>query len=99
MAAKQGARGNNQQAVVAAMLLLVVVAGGASAASCNAGQLAVCAPAITGGARPSAACCSNLRAQQGCFCQFAKNPTYGRYVNSPNARRAVAACGISLPRC
>ncbi|MBF6189543.1 hypothetical protein IU482_30525, partial [Nocardia farcinica] len=46
-----------------------------------------------------AACCSSLRAQQGCFCQFAKDPRYGRYVNSPNARKAVSSCGIALPTC
>ncbi|KAF0932867.1 hypothetical protein E2562_012190 [Oryza meyeriana var. granulata] len=40
-----------------------------------------------------------LRAQQGCFCQFAKNPAYARYINSPNARKAVASCGIALPSC
>uniref|UniRef100_J3LJ65 Bifunctional inhibitor/plant lipid transfer protein/seed storage helical domain-containing protein n=1 Tax=Oryza brachyantha TaxID=4533 RepID=J3LJ65_ORYBR len=62
-------------------------------------QLTVCAGAIAGGAKPTAACCSSLRAQQGCFCQFAKDPRYGRYVNSPNARRAVTSCGIAVPRC
>uniref|UniRef100_A0A0D3FCV1 Bifunctional inhibitor/plant lipid transfer protein/seed storage helical domain-containing protein n=1 Tax=Oryza barthii TaxID=65489 RepID=A0A0D3FCV1_9ORYZ len=46
-----------------------------------------------------AACGSSLRAQQGCFCQFAKDPRYGRYVNSPNARKAVSSCGIALPTC
>lgn len=85
--------------VVVALVTMVALAGGARAASCNAGQLTVCAAAITGGAKPSAACCSNLRAQQGCFCQFAKNPTYGRYISSPNARKTVASCGITLPRC
>jgi hypothetical protein len=86
-------------ALLVVALLLAAAAETASAASCNAGQLAVCAAAITSGAKPSAACCSNLKAQQGCFCQFAKNPTYGRYINSPNARKTVASCGVSLPRC
>lgn len=89
-----------KQAVVAcALLVLVALAGGASAASCNAGQLAVCAAALTSGAKPSAACCSNLKAQQGCFCQFAKNPAYARYINSPNARKVVTSCGVAVPRC
>ncbi|BAF10637.1 non-specific lipid-transfer protein 2 precursor [Oryza sativa Japonica Group] len=72
---------------------------GVAGAGCNAGQLTVCTGAIAGGARPTAACCSSLRAQQGCFCQFAKDPRYGRYVNSPNARKAVSSCGIALPTC
>ncbi|XP_015690608.1 non-specific lipid-transfer protein 2-like [Oryza brachyantha] len=87
---------------VAAVVLVVVVAAcrcSDAAVPCNAGQLTVCAGAIAGGAKPTAACCSSLRAQQGCFCQFAKDPRYGRYVNSPNARRAVTSCGIAVPRC
>ncbi|KAL6847546.1 hypothetical protein ACP4OV_022572 [Aristida adscensionis] len=95
-----GVRSRSLAVVAAAMVVVVVAAaGGAAAATCNAGQLVACAPAITAGSAPTAACCANLRAQQGCFCEYAKNPTYGRYVSSPNARRAVASCGISLPRC
>ncbi|KAL6659959.1 hypothetical protein ACP70R_002081 [Stipagrostis hirtigluma subsp. patula] len=91
---------NGKVAVLAAaMLLLLLLAGEASAATCNAGALAACVPAITSGATPTAACCANMRAQRGCFCEFARNPAYGRYVSSPNARRTVASCGVSLPRC
>jgi hypothetical protein len=86
-------------ALVVVALLLAAAAETASAATCNAGQLAVCAGAIVSGAKPSAACCSNLKAQQGCFCEYAKNPAYARYINSPNARKAVTSCGVSLPRC
>jgi hypothetical protein len=86
-------------ALLVVALLLAAAAETASAASCNAGQLVVCAAAITSGVKPSAACCSNLKAQQGCFCQFGKNPTYAPYINSPNARKTVASCGVSLPRC
>uniref|UniRef100_A0A0E0K7R5 Bifunctional inhibitor/plant lipid transfer protein/seed storage helical domain-containing protein n=1 Tax=Oryza punctata TaxID=4537 RepID=A0A0E0K7R5_ORYPU len=86
--------------LVLAMAMVAACGGGARAAGgCNAGQLTVCAGAIAGGARPTAACCSSLRAQKGCFCQFAKDPRYGRYVNSPNARKAVSSCGIALPTC
>ncbi|XP_062205669.1 non-specific lipid-transfer protein 2P-like [Phragmites australis] len=90
-------------AVTSFVALLAVVAtmsaGGASAQQCDAGQLAVCAPAIVSGAAPTAACCSNLRAQRGCFCQYARNPAYSGYINSPNSRRALASCGVSIPRC
>ncbi|XP_002466001.1 non-specific lipid-transfer protein 2P [Sorghum bicolor] len=88
-----------QQQAMALLMMLVLAAETASAASCNAGQLTVCASAMLSGAAPSAACCSNLKAQQGCLCQFAKNPAYARYVNSPNARKTVASCGVALPRC
>jgi hypothetical protein len=91
-----------QQVLVAAavlVLLATAMAGGASAATCDVGQLAPCAPVLSSGAAPSPACCSRLRAQQGCFCTYAKNPTYARYINSPNARRVVASCGLAVPRC
>lgn len=93
----------NQQQLVALVLVLVVAAatltGGASAATCNVVQLTPCAGAISSGSKPSPACCSNLKAQQGCFCQYIKNPSLGRYVNSPNAKKTLTSCGISLPRC
>ncbi|TVU48641.1 hypothetical protein EJB05_08282, partial [Eragrostis curvula] len=101
MAGMMMMKGGKQQVVALVMVVLVVAAGSgaASAASCNAGSLAACVPAITSGTSPTAGCCSNLKAQQSCFCQFAKNPAYGRYINSPNARRTVASCGLSVPRC
>ncbi|KAL6847548.1 hypothetical protein ACP4OV_022574 [Aristida adscensionis] len=40
-----------------------------------------------------------MRAQQGCLCEFAKNPKYARYVGSPNTRRTIAACGVASPHC
>ncbi|KQK24045.1 non-specific lipid-transfer protein 2P [Brachypodium distachyon] len=89
-----------KMAVVAVMLVLAMAAQEASAAGgCNAGQLSVCAVAITSGSPPSAECCSNLRAQQGCLCQYAKDPNYGRYISSPYARQTVASCGIPVPKC
>ncbi|XP_040384271.1 non-specific lipid-transfer protein 2P-like [Oryza brachyantha] len=84
------------------VLLLVAAAMAApapAAAQCNAGQLAVCAGAIIGGSAPSASCCSNLRAQRGCFCQYARNPAYASYINSGNARKTLSSCGIAIPRC
>ncbi|KAL6648930.1 hypothetical protein ACP70R_013154 [Stipagrostis hirtigluma subsp. patula] len=84
--------------VVVLAAALLVAAGGASAATCNASELRACVPALTTGVAPTAACCAGMRAQKGCLCEFAKNPKYGRYLG-PNARRTLAACAISLPRC
>ncbi|GJN19824.1 hypothetical protein PR202_gb07134 [Eleusine coracana subsp. coracana] len=88
-------------AVLVAVLAVVAAmsASGVSAQDCNAGSLAVCAGPILSGSPPSGACCSNLRAQRGCFCQFARNPAYGTYINSPNARKTLSACNIAVPRC
>ena len=75
--------------------------GGASTVKeeCDEEKLIVCGPAIIGGTPPSASCCSNLKAQEGCFCQYAKDPAYSNYINSPNARKTLASCGITLPTC
>nr|ACG37669.1 nonspecific lipid-transfer protein precursor [Zea mays] len=90
-------------AMLVALALVVVVAvasaGGAAAQQCSAAQLAACAPAIISGSPPTASCCSNLRAQEPCFCQYARNPAYSSYINSPNARRTLASCGIAVPSC
>uniref|UniRef100_A0ACD5U545 Uncharacterized protein n=1 Tax=Avena sativa TaxID=4498 RepID=A0ACD5U545_AVESA len=74
---------------------------GASAAEqqCDAGELISCAPAIIGGTTPTETCCSNLKAQEGCFCKYAKDPAFSSYINSPNARKTLASCGITLPNC
>ncbi|KAF7098206.1 hypothetical protein CFC21_099965 [Triticum aestivum] len=90
-----------KEAVVALMLALVLLAEvpGWARAECQVTQLAVCASAILGGTKPSGECCGNLRAQQGCFCQYVKDPNYGHYVNSPHARETLQTCGIALPHC
>ncbi|KAJ1299149.1 hypothetical protein BS78_01G509700 [Paspalum vaginatum] len=99
----QAARGSSGRLPLACALLLLLLlsasAGVASAASCNAAPLAACAGALATGGKPSSACCSSLKAQQSCFCTYAKNPAYARYINSPNARKAVTSCGVSVPRC
>ncbi|KAK9118197.1 hypothetical protein Scep_016290 [Stephania cephalantha] len=68
-------------------------------AACNAQSLLVCAGAFLNGSPPPPACCSGLRAQKACFCQFKKDPSLGKYVNSPYARNAIAACGLPYPAC
>ncbi|GJN30056.1 hypothetical protein PR202_gb18332 [Eleusine coracana subsp. coracana] len=80
---------------------IVLLAGVATsaAASCNTKLLKSCVPALTTGVTPTAECCSNVKAQQSCLCQFAKNPAYARYVGSPNTRRTIAACGVSPLHC
>ncbi|XP_047072571.1 non-specific lipid-transfer protein 2P-like [Lolium rigidum] len=67
--------------------------------TCDVGKLIPCGPAIIGGTPPSDSCCSNLKAQEGCFCQYAKDPAYSGYIDSPNARKTLASCGITLPTC
>jgi hypothetical protein len=86
-------------AAMLVLVVLVVTAGGASAAPCDASNLAVCAGPILTGSTPSASCCSSLRAQRGCFCQYARNPAYAVYIKSANARKTLTTCGVAIPRC
>ncbi|XP_008782311.1 non-specific lipid-transfer protein 2-like [Phoenix dactylifera] len=69
------------------------------AATCNPSELSPCAGAILRSSPPTSACCAKLKAQQPCFCQYTKNPSLRGYINSPNSRKVVAACGVSIPRC
>ncbi|KAG0548970.1 hypothetical protein BDA96_01G214000 [Sorghum bicolor] len=93
-----------KQAVAMLVALALVVAaamsaGGASAVQCNPAQLVVCAPAVISGSPPTASCCSNLRAQESCFCEYAHNPAFRKYIDSPNAGRTLTSCGIPIPDC
>ncbi|MQL79839.1 hypothetical protein Taro_012296 [Colocasia esculenta] len=71
----------------------------ASAATCSPLQLIPCAGAMNSAAKPSDLCCSRLREQQACFCQYARNPRYQKYFNSDNARKVSDACGVPFPKC
>jgi|UniRef100_A0A0E0Q2D0 hypothetical protein len=79
---------------VALCAALVLAAGAADAAGCNPSALSPCMSAIMLGAAPSPGCCVQLRAQQPCLCQYARDPSYRSYVTSPSAQRAVKACNV-----
>lgn len=87
-------------ALVLVALVVVEVGPMAEAAvTCNPTQLTPCLPAINSGSAPSSACCQKLKEQKPCFCGYLKNPSLKQYVNSPNARKTVASCGIPFPTC
>ncbi|KAK1695218.1 hypothetical protein QYE76_011915 [Lolium multiflorum] len=94
-------------AVVAVVVAVMMVAPSAAAArameaahqKCDVGKLIDCRPAVIGGTPPSDSCCSNLKAQKGCFCQYLKDPNYSHYINSPNAGKTLDSCGIRFPIC
>lgn len=85
--------------VAVALVAAAMSAGGATTDDCDAGKLAPCFPAIVFGSKPSGKCCSHLRDQKRCFCQFAKDPAYSKYINSPHARHALGSCGVAVPNC
>ncbi|KAK1324693.1 hypothetical protein QJS10_CPA01g01591 [Acorus calamus] len=67
--------------------------------TCNPVELSPCMSAITGGTTPSSACCEKLREQQPCLCQYMKDPSYQKYISSPNARKVSSTCGVPMPSC
>lgn len=82
----------------AAAVLLLVAARPADAASCNPASLSPCGRALFGGA-VTPGCCAQLKAQQPCLCQYARNPAYSSYVNGPVAQSVTKACGLPKMKC
>ncbi|GAA0175795.1 hypothetical protein LIER_28903 [Lithospermum erythrorhizon] len=79
-------------------MVLVVLVGEAKqtkAVDCDATKLAPCLPAFQDGSAPTSSCCKNLKEQEPCLCQFAKDPNYKKYVDSPNSKKIAAACKVT----
>lgn len=90
-------------AVLCMVAMAVVVLFGelhvSEAVTCSPLQLSPCLGAITSGQPPSAACCKKLQEQKPCLCGYIKDPTLGKYVNSPNAKKVASSCGVAVPNC
>ncbi|KDP35032.1 hypothetical protein JCGZ_09320 [Jatropha curcas] len=69
----------------------------AMAVTCNPVELTPCAKAITSSSPPSTICCSKLKEQKPCLCQYLKNPYLQKLVNSPNAKKVATTCGSPFP--
>jgi hypothetical protein len=78
---------------------MVRVASRAPRAKCDPLALRPCVPVILLDAPPSRECCAKLRKQRRCLCKYAENPYVGRYINSENSKKVVAACRVRVPRC
>lgn len=70
----------------------------AHAAPCNPSALSPCSGALFGGA-VTHGCCVQLKSQQGCLCQYARNPAYRGYVNGPVAQSVARSCGLPMIKC
>ncbi|KAG9139237.1 hypothetical protein Leryth_011251 [Lithospermum erythrorhizon] len=67
---------------------------------CSPMQLAPCANAITSSSTiPSALCCSKLKEQRPCLCNYMKNINLQKFIASPNAKKVAMTCGSPFPRC
>ncbi|KAI8534455.1 hypothetical protein RHMOL_Rhmol10G0090900 [Rhododendron molle] len=88
--------------LLCALVVVVVMLAEArvtEAVTCNPSELSPCLGAFTTGQAPSANCCNKAREQQPCLCGYIKNPSYSQYVNSPNAKKILSACGVPTPSC
>jgi hypothetical protein len=84
--------------VLGVLLLLAAGARPLDAAACNPSALSPCGGALFGGA-VTQGCCVQLKKQQPCLCQYARNPAYSSYVNGPAAQSVTKACGLPKMKC
>ncbi|KAJ7943110.1 non-specific lipid-transfer protein 2-like [Quillaja saponaria] len=85
--------------VVFVLLLLSETRVSMAAVNCNPLELSSCASAMTTSNPPTAVCCSKLKEQRPCLCQYLKDPKLQKLVNSPNAKKVAATCGSPFPTC
>ncbi|KAH7516470.1 non-specific lipid-transfer protein 2 [Ziziphus jujuba] len=89
-------------AVMCAMLVVFLCGNhqvSMAAVTCNPLALSACASAITTSSPPSAQCCSKLKEQRPCLCQYVKDPNLQKVINSPNAKKVANICGSPFPTC
>ncbi|OIT02830.1 non-specific lipid-transfer protein 2 [Nicotiana attenuata] len=85
--------------LVTVLVLLLAEAHISFAATCSPVQLSPCLGAIRSSTPPSKLCCSKIKQQKPCLCQYLKNPNLKKYVNSPAAKKVARTCGVPYPRC
>ncbi|KAI3833113.1 hypothetical protein MKX03_007460 [Papaver bracteatum] len=86
-------------AAVALFAMMMMSNMSESMAACVAAELQPCLSAITSPAPPTPLCCTKLKQQQSCLCQYVKDPNLDKYVNSPNAKKMAQKCGVPIPKC
>ncbi|KAL7132440.1 hypothetical protein ABFS83_12G074600 [Erythranthe nasuta] len=92
---------NTKIAIICVLVLVAIVGDEVGVAraqvSCNPVQLNPCASAIFTSSQPSAACCTAIRQQIPCLCQYQANPTLQGFINSPAAIKISTSCGVPFP--
>ncbi|KAI3407869.1 AAI domain-containing protein [Psidium guajava] len=85
--------------VCSLLLLLLAEAQITMAVNCKPTELSSCANSIVSSTPPSGLCCTKIKEQKPCLCQYLKNPSLKKFVNSPNARKVASTCGTPFPKC
>ncbi|XP_019086802.1 PREDICTED: probable non-specific lipid-transfer protein AKCS9 [Camelina sativa] len=84
-------------ALVFIVFVLFSLALSKAEAACDIQDLKVCLPAVIGGSPPTTECCTKLKDNQSCLCDYLKNPLVVPYKTS--AKQVFEACGIPVPVC
>ncbi|EOA37603.1 hypothetical protein CARUB_v10011969mg [Capsella rubella] len=66
-------------------------------AACAVMDLAPCLSAVQGGSQPSAECCTKLKDNQSCFCDYLKDPLVGPFLSA--GKKVLADCNVPIPSC
>ena len=82
--------------VVATAVALLGAANEAEAVTCNVVELTPCLPAFTSSNPPSIQCCTKLKEQTPCLCQYMKDPKLGKYIKSPEAKKVESICKVTV---
>ncbi|XVF09548.1 hypothetical protein REPUB_Repub07fG0103700 [Reevesia pubescens] len=83
----------------ALVVLLLAKAQVSMAVTCSPTQLSSCVSAITSSSPPSRLCCSKIKEQKPCLCQYLRNPNLKKFINTRNARKVATTCGTPFPKC
>lgn len=70
----------------------------AESLDCNPEELRVCTDAVLQSEPPSAECCSKLKEQEPCFCNYKENPKFASFIADHDITK-LSACPIPVPNC
>ncbi|KAL4581637.1 hypothetical protein LXL04_006163 [Taraxacum kok-saghyz] len=83
--------------MVAVVTILMMEVHRGMAVVCVPTNLEPCMPFFMNNSPPpprDSQCCVNVRNMDGCYCEFLKDPKYGKYLRGPNAKKVGNACVV-----
>ncbi|XP_065860758.1 non-specific lipid-transfer protein 2-like [Euphorbia lathyris] len=86
-------------AICTLLVLIVAEAEVTMAVTCTPTELSSCVSAITSSSPPSKQCCTKIKEQKPCLCQYLRNQNLKKFINTPNARKVATTCGTPFPKC
>lgn len=83
--------------LVAAVVAAAFLVREGEGATCNPMELSPCIGAATSPSPASSECCSRLKMQSHCFCEYLRNPNFSSYINPTVIHRISTSCNVSVP--